>query len=221
MPVLEDQYADSPCEIKTLSNDLLTTAVIQSVKDEYVEITNPGDILPLIHCDTIVKINIFNSKLGFRVLIGKVFLSTDDYMRVVEVQNLADFEKRNFFRIKVSLSAKAYIIEDDLPPDGTLKLFPIHISDLSLSGCFLRSKKAMNKGQKLIINISLPEDISVAVCAVIQREQEVDFPNSRGYGCAFLDISPHQSDILCTYIFNRQREQIRSMREIQENFHNI
>lgn len=221
MPDLDDKYVNSPCEIKTLNNDLLTTAVIQSVKDEYVEITNPGDILPLIHCDTLVKINIFNSRLGFRVLIGKVFLSTDDYMRVIEVQNLTDFEKRNFFRIKVSLGAKAYVIEDDLPRDGNIRLFPIHISDLSLSGCFLRSRRTMELGQKLIININLPDDVNLAVCAVIQREQEVSLPNSKGYGCSFLDISPHQSDILCTYIFNRQREQIRSMREIHENFHII
>lgn len=214
---IDEKFIGSPCELKTMNNDLLSTCVIRAVQDGYVEIVNPTDNLPMIHCDTLVKLNIFNATLGFRVLIGRVYLSDAEFMRIVDVQNLTDFEKRNFFRIRVDLSAKAYIMEDDLPPDGSLKLFPIHINDLSLNGCFIITQKQINIGQKVIININLPDSASMTICAEVQREQEVRYNNSDGYGCSFIDISAHQSDMLCTYIFQLQREQIRNMREMHEN----
>lgn len=214
---VDEKFINSPCELKTMNNDLLSTAVIRTVQDDYIEIVNPSDQLPLIHCDTLVKLNIFNNDLGFRVMIGRVYLSDAGFLRIVDVQNLTDFEKRNFFRIKVNLSAKAYIMEDDLPPDGSLKSFPVHISDISLSGCFIVAKKKIDNGQRIIININLPGDIGMTICAEVQREQEVNYNNSTGYGCSFMDISSHQSDILCAYIFQEQREQIRNMREMQDN----
>lgn len=216
MAAINDLYLNSPCELKTLTNDLLTNAVISEIREDYIQIINHDDVLPVIHCDTMVKINVFNHKHGFVALVGKVYLSTPEFMKIIEVQSLADFERRNFFRIKLNASARAYLIEDDIPPDHNLKLFHVTISDLSLSGCFIKTKKQLKIGQRLVININLLSETSVAFCSEIQREQQVT-PIVFGYGCSFLDSSSKKSDLLCSYIFEKQREQIRNMREAQSN----
>ena len=214
---LDASYRMSPCEIKTMTNDLLTNAVIESVYNDTLEIINQSDKLPVIHCNTTIKINVYNDSLGFKVLVGKVFLSTPDFMRIIEVQNLADYERRNFFRIIISVSCKAYVIEDEIPDDGALKLFPVHVGDISLSGCYIKTKKPLTIAQRLVINFPLSPEKSMALCAEVQRIHR-NGNATTGYGCSFLDISTKQSDFLCGYIFEKQREQIKSMRELHEHY---
>lgn len=213
LPITE-QYLQSPCEVKTISNDLITTGSIRVIRKDTIEVANELDTLPIVHCDTLVKVNVYNNNIGFRVLVGKVFLSTPDFMRIIEVQNLTDFERRDFFRIKVDLTAKAYLIENDVPENGTLHLFTIHVSDLSLGGLFIKTKKKLEVGQRLVVNLVLLDSTSIAFCCEVQREQPITVI-SNGYGCAFLDNSTRQFDLLCKYIFDKQREQIRSTKEAQ------
>ena len=211
---INEQYVQSPCEVKTLSNDLIATGVVKVIQEDYMDIVNTDDVLPLIHCDTPVKINIFNENFGFKVLVGTVFLSTRDFVRIINVQNMADFERRNFFRIRVNLHEVAYLLGDDRNPDNCSETIKIHLLDLSLSGFFMTTKHHLELGQQFLVNLKVSEDANVACCCEVQREQSVSV-NSSGYGCSFVDSSSRQMDLICKYIFAKQREQLRIAKELR------
>ena len=206
---ISEQYLYSMCEIKTLSNKLITTGFLGDILHGAVQISNNTDTLPILHCNTPVKINIYNNTLGFKVLIGKVFLSTSDMMQITNIQSLADFERRNYFRLKVEISTQAYLIEENVP--DMEHALDVIVTDLSLSGIFIATPEHFEAGQKFVTTLPL-YDMSVPFRCQVQREQLVDYSHN-GYGCAFLDSSNRQFDLLCNYIFDKQREQIKMAKE--------
>ncbi len=225
---ISEEYLHSPCEIKTLSNKLISTGFLSNILQESLQMANSMDVLPILHCNTPVKISIYNSTLGFKVLVGKVFLSTPDMMQITDIQNLADFERRNFFRLDVNIDAKAYLIQEDASEedDASKKnhaseeddaseedhLFDITVIDLSLSGFFIATHQHLEAGQMFVTTLTL-YDTNIPFRCQVQREQKVDYSHN-GYGCAFLDSSNRQFDLLCKYIFEKQREQIKLSKNI-------
>ncbi|MBW7573380.1 PilZ domain-containing protein [Caproiciproducens faecalis] len=209
---LSEHYLQSPCEVKTLTNELLTTGAISEVLQASVKIHNNFDILPILHCNMQVKLNIYNETSGFKVLIGKVFLSTPEMMQITDLQALAEFEKRSFFRLKVSIHTQASLLqEDSVSEEEEQRSFDITVTDLSLNGLFIRTTEYLDLGQSFIIMLNL-YDMDIPFCCQVQRVNTVDdFYN--GYGCSFLDNSTRQFDLLSKFIFEKQREQIKNSRE--------
>nr|WP_319488381.1 PilZ domain-containing protein [uncultured Caproiciproducens sp.] len=208
---ISEQYLHSPCEIKTLSNELLTTGIIGDILNGSVQISNNFDIMPILHCNMQVKINIYNHSLGFKVLIGKVFLSTTEMMQITDIQSLADFERRSFFRLKINIPTQATFLQDDSSSDEESKVFDLTVTDLSLSGLFITTREYLDIGQSFILSLKLYE-MDISFCCQVQRINPVDF-SLNGYGCSFLDNSTRQFDLLCKFIFEKQREQIKILRE--------
>ncbi|TQI65474.1 PilZ domain-containing protein [Clostridium sp. KNHs216] len=209
---LSEQYQHSPCEIKTLTNELLATGILSEIRKDSVKIQNSFDILPTLHCNMPVKINIYNESLGFKVLIGKVFLSTSEMMTITDLQSLAEFERRSFFRLKVSIPTRAFLLqEDSSPEEEETKLFGVTVTDLSLSGVFITTREYLDIGQSFIMTLDL-YDMEVTFCCQVQRTEPVNYALN-GYGCSFLDNSTRQFDLLCKFIFEMQREQIKNSRE--------
>lgn len=210
LPIAKE-YLYSPCEIKTLTNRLLATGSLGGILEDALQIVNNLDFLPTLHCNMQVKVSIYNSTLGFKVLVGKVFLSTSDMMQITDIQSLADFERRNFFRLDVSIAAKAFLINEDLSEDKDS--FDITVTDLSLSGIFIHTQQSLEAGHMFVTTLKLSE-LDISFRCQVQREQPVDFPYN-GYGCAFCGSSNRHYDLLCKYIFEMQREQIKFSKNIQ------
>ena len=212
---ISDEYLQSPCEIKDLNNELLTTATINKFVNDDIQIANEYDILPILHCNMPVKINIYNSSLGFKVLIGKVFLSTSDMMQISDLQNLAEFERRDFFRLKVKIKSQGHTIEpeDSNSYEEEIQFFEITVTDISLGGIFILTRERLEIGQQFAICLKLYEIDIVFRCRVQRIQNDDDTYN--GYGCSFVDNSTRQFDLLCKFIFEKQREQIKILRETQ------
>ena len=210
LPVSE-QYVNSLCEMKFMDGTLILLGYIKEITEEGLEIRGREDRLPVVHCNTIVKISLFNSILGFRVLIGKVYLSTEDMIRVVELQSAADFEKRNFFRVKVSLPCSVQpVVEKEKSVS-----FSGSVNDISLGGLFFACGEELNEGDNLIVRLKLYDtDISL-LCKIIRKKSGPDFDSHNGYGCEFLDNTGRQFDLICKYLFDCQREQIRIIKQMQ------
>ncbi len=213
LPISEN-YINSVCEIKTPENRLLGTGILEKITEEAIQICKKDDTLPTLHCDTFVNVHIRHSSLGSKILVGKVFLSTSEMIRIIDVQNLTDFERRNFFRLRVGISTQAYMIksQNEATPAGTnAQLFPVKLTNLSLSGCFVESKKKLEIGDSF--SMSLPLDgARITLNCEIRRKPKSEGRYS-GYGCVFLELTNRQSDLLCQYIFNKQREQIKTARK--------
>ena len=221
---ISEQYLLSPCEVRSMENTPILMGYIKSFVEGGVENAPKQDRLPLIHCNTTVKVSVMNSTLGFRVLIGRVYLSTDSFLRVVDLQNAMDYEKRNFFRVKVSVPAEAFPVPPVAETSGDAhpvsKPVRIKVRDISLSGMLFVSSVSMETGDQLIVNLNLYDTTVSLLCKVV-RKFPVELGTEDGYGCEFLDNSGKQFDLLCRYLFDCQREQIQIMRQYAEETRSI
>lgn len=107
--VIPTEYVSSICEIKTMDNNLIATGIIDEITGEYIEIGIKSGKISATHFATEVKINVFNSRLGFRVLVGNVYTSSMDFIRVIDVNNILDYERRHFFRVDLDLKANVCV----------------------------------------------------------------------------------------------------------------
>jgi hypothetical protein len=219
---ISEQYLNSPCEVCSMENSLILLGYISSFLEDGIQIESKEDKMPIIHCNTPVKIRVMNSKLGFRILVGRVYLSTDSLLRVVEVQDCMDYEKRKFFRVRVDTVAEAIPV----PPvteneENTEPIRPIRVEirDISLSGLFFISGLEMSIGDQLIVNLSIYDTVISLVCKVV-RIIPMELRTKKGYGCEFLDTSGKQFDLLCKYLFDCQRQQIQMMKRYAEELRN-
>ncbi|HEX3018363.1 MAG TPA: PilZ domain-containing protein [Caproicibacter sp.] len=210
---ISEQYLNSPCEIRSMENAPILMGYISAFVDDGIQISSKEDALPLIHCNSTVKISILNSTLGFKVLIGRVYLSTASFIRIVDAQNAMDYEKRNFFRVKVNINSKAFPVTPT--ENGSISQEPIkiHLRDISLSGLFFVSDSNLAVEDKLIVSLNLYNTAVSLLCKII-RKIPVEMGTADGYGCEFLDNTGKQFDLLCKYLFDCQREQIAIMKQI-------
>lgn len=215
LPIPED-YLRSPCEVKAMDNKPILTGYLGWVGEDGIQIANKSDPLPVVHCNTTVKISVFNSDLGFRVLVGKVYLSSPEFIRISDVQTETDYEKRNFFRIKVDIKAEITLEDNEEekknPKEETA--FPVSVRDLSLSGLFFTSPRKLKIDDRLSVRLQLGDACAILKCKVV-RKLAVDRAYEDGYGCEFLNNSGSTGDLLCKFLFDCQREQIRTMKERQ------
>lgn len=209
---ISEQYILSPCEVKTMENVPVLAGYLKKITEEGVQICNRTDKLPTIHCNTTVKVNIFNSALGFKVLIGVVYLSTDELLRVVDLRSAADYEKRNFFRVKVNIPTNAYVLDNESDINAPISCFPINICDLSLSGLSFTCDREFKIDDRLCINLALYGTGLSLLCKVM-RSIPVEPAAGKSFGCEFLDNTGSQFDLLCKYLFDCQREQIRLIKQ--------
>lgn len=212
---ISEQYLRSPCEVKSMDNDPILTGTIAGITDEGIQVAGNDDTLPVIHCNTVVKINIYNKALGFQVLIGKVYLSTEEFIRIVDVQSVADYEKRNFFRVRVDIRTSAVILKDEgsgEEENKPEKPFLVRIRNLSLSGLFFVAEQELKVSDRVVVDLNISGTRLKLLCKVV-RTLPSKLEIAIGYGCEFLGNTGRQFDLLCSYLFDCQREQIRSMKK--------
>lgn len=215
MQPLPKAYELSVCEVKTLDNELLIAGNISKVTDEYVQIgTIKGERLPLIHFDKPLKISIHNAKLGFRVLGGVCYLSTNELLRVVDVDNLQDFERRSFFRVPVAISSKMMCVPDEFDKDqadmGPPEEIPVTVNNISLSGLLFTpadTRRGFLMGDRFVIELPLDKAKMTLNIKICRYEHYSNKP--KRYGCEFYGYTQKQSDQLCAHIFEIEREIIR------------
>lgn len=200
---ISSSYINSICEVKTIKNERIAKATITEINDEYLEVTYCDEI-HLLAPDTRVKISIMNEKLGFKVIVGKVYVGTNNFVRIVEVITLMDFEKRDFFRIIISENALMYkekvsAYESNFTTKPSTNIL---INNISLCGAFFICKEKLNLEDKVYLLIELSRGKEIFPCVIKRITKNED--KSYGYGCQFLDQNQQQNDELYKYIFDKQ-----------------
>lgn len=215
MAVLTDEYRNSVCEIKSMRNDLLTTGRIYSINEDEIEFVHPeDDKMPLLPYNTPVKIGVFNSRHGFRMLAGTVFISTDLFLRVSNLKTLQDFERRGFFRTSVHLESRAYPMvvdkEGEEAVQEEVRPYQIIIEDISLSGLQISCEERKEIGDALAVEVQIFKKKMMFHCRIMRQAKESD--HRHYYGCSFFDQTERQIDDLCYDLFQLQRMEIRKRR---------
>ena len=98
--MLSKEYSGLGCEVTDLNNRLIATGYLDLVGDE-AEVRDTSGNLPILGLNTMVKISVRNSKVGTWVMTGRVYISDRSFLRITELKNCTESEKRRFFRLAV------------------------------------------------------------------------------------------------------------------------
>ncbi len=221
MLALPQEYIGSLCEIKSLSNDLLAEGRIIKIDQGALELAAAGDDrMPLLQYRMPVKLFVYNSRHGTRILVGIIYLSTENFVRAEEVKPLQDFERRGAFRVNTNVSGRLSVLMSDeeqeafsaavaaAPPEEARRILAqssveVKVMDISLTGVRLQSAVALNPGARYLIEFILLE-APMNLCLRVQRLIKMPSGDTQ-YGCTFFDFSERQMDALCKELFQLQR----------------
>ena len=209
---LEKEYAESVCEIKTMDNLMMAIGKVKEVTDKYVKLYSKKKELRIMDFGEVLKVNIFNTRLGFKVIVGNVYTSTKSELSMINVSILTNKERRNFFRVDMNLDAKVIYRKR-----GPSKEADVKVLDMSLSG--LRFKSDLEFSENAIVSIVLkltPNGRGIGkeytfpckIVRIIPNEDE----NMFQYGCMYTGDNEDSSDALCSFLFKKQRESLNSQR---------
>ncbi|MEA5010175.1 MAG: PilZ domain-containing protein [Angelakisella sp.] len=204
---IPQEYKSSICEIKTLENELIAAGIIREITDEYIEITAKSGTMDIVRYGTPLKINVFNHKQGIRVLRGNAYISSVDFIRVVDVVTVLDHERRNFFRVSTNMSAFAQIWLEDADSDpNSIESLNVKVKNLSLGGALIITDRELKSNQQMYLIINLDKQTCRFRCSV--KRIENNSKHGFMYGCKFYEAPDSETSALCAYIFKKQREQI-------------
>ena len=204
---IPEEYTGSLCEIKTMENALIATGRIKEISEKYIKIANKDRDMQIVDFGTLLKINVFNTKLGFRVLVGNVYTSSRFELSIVSIVSLVYCERRNFFRVDMSLDSKVvYTKNANSRTDGDIDIV---IKDMSLSGLRFVSKYSFQVGMLVMVEakLSRKKDTSI-LCKIVRIINEEDSEGYINYGCEIIHGTGDNddTDTLCSFLFQKQRE---------------
>lgn len=205
MLLIPKEYLCSACEVRRQNNQIIAIGFIEEIDEDYVRVgIHKGGLNAEAEKEPI-KINIFNSREGFRSIQGHVSGFNYDYIRLTDVVVLTEAERRNFFRVDITICAIIYF-------DGNNKGIPVNIENISLGGVLLTCSLGLDYQSRFSLQVKLGHIPCLFPCQI----QRILLPDEDGqpirYGCAFLESSGREMDELCTFIFEKQREQLRKTR---------
>lgn len=221
MLALPQEYIGALCEIKSMDNDLLAMGRVIKIDREALEISaEDGERMPLLQYRTPVKLFIHHTREPLRILVGVVYLSTENFARMEEVKPLQDFERRGAFRVNTNVTARLTALMDEdeqdnfdtalasASPEQAEEMlarceFEVRVMDISLTGLRLHSPQAMAQGARYYVEFVLL-DTPMSFCIRVQRLIRMPSGDTQ-YGCIFFDFSQRQMDILCRELFQLQR----------------
>ena len=211
--MLEKDYEGSVCEVKTLKNVFIAAGRIDRIDGTDLEISDPSGPMPLLPYKTPVKISVFNSSLGFRVLAGQVYISNEEYIQVMHTLDFLEYERRRFFRLDIEAPA-VLLVRGEAPdgeevPDGEAtppEEVPVRVKILSLCGAMFESGRRYHVGQALSLRMKLYKSQEEVFQLVIHRGRE--WEGVYTYGAEIVDLSRRAEQNLCAYLFEQQRLQI-------------
>ncbi|MEW4413943.1 PilZ domain-containing protein [Clostridium sp. AN503] len=216
MVYLPDGYVGSSCVMKAKNNDLISMGVLHRIGKNFIDIGSSRNELPTVPYNLLVKVEIYNTQLGFRVLIGRVYLSSPKLARITDLNEATNDERREYFRIStrdqgiiynfMRMDGEAEAEEPDMDYNG----LKVRLVDISLGGLMFRSKEEFRVDDKFNIVIPAMGDTMLFSCEVRRQVERPD--GEYGYGCEFMDMATQQEDLLYRYILKRQSDQLRRIR---------
>ena len=213
MNPIDERYLGNVCEIRSFANELIGIGVIREVGEDFITIGARDSELRLFNTFQKIKLNIFNSKVGFTVIICEVLASTRKMLRVVSPIKIVDHERRQGFRVAVDLHARISISRERLESGDYDDLQVVWIKDMSICGLKIHSDKKYILGQVVWLTFELDERTRLTVKAQFVRDNDVEGDGDmREYGIKLLFDREEDSDKLCSYLFKAQREQSQKIR---------
>lgn len=211
---IDREYAESVCEIKTMNNQLMAIGKIKEVTERYLKLYNRKKEFRIMDFGEALKVNIFNTSLGFKVVMGNVYTSTKSELSMINVSVIAEKERRHFFRVDMDIDAKLIYRKR-----GPSKEADIKVLDMSLSGLRFKSDLEFSEGAIVSVVIKLTPNgrgngkeytFPCEIVRIIPNEDQ----NMYQYGCQYMGDHEESSDALCSFLFKKQRESLNENRNL-------
>ncbi len=197
---LLDGYVGSSCVIKAKNNDLISMGVLHRIGKNFIDVGSSRNELPGIPYNLLIKLEIYNTQLGFKVLMGRVYLSSPKLVRIVELSEATNDERREYFRISTDMG------EESEDYNG----LKVRLVDISLGGLMFCTREEFKVNDRFNIVIPAMGDSMLFICEVRRRVERPE--GGYGYGCEFMEMATKQEDLLYRYILRRQGDQLRRIR---------
>ena len=206
--IIDERYVGSTCEIRSFANELLSIGIIDKIDDEFISVSPHGDRLRLFNTSAKIKLNIFNSKAGFAVLLGEVLTSSSFQLKIVEPLKIIDHERRSGFRVEVDLWAKISMSNNFTEDSDNIQV--IYVNDVSICGLRAFSDKIYNINQIFWLELTIENTKIITEVQVMRKSEKVAMKKNNvdyyEYGIKMINLRPEDDDKLCSYLFKRQRE---------------
>lgn len=212
---LSEEYVGSSCVVKAKNNELITLGVLRRIGKAYIDIGNFRNKSPMLPYREPVKIEVYHARLGFRVMNGQAYLSSGKLLRLIELKESAEDERREFFRVGTGDAGIIYNCmrgEERLDIGGPAGYngLKIRLVDISLGGLMFVSKEHFEVGDRFSIVIPAMKESMLYACQVRRVVERPD--GTTGYGCKLMDMEIKQEDLLHRYLLKRQRDQLQKIR---------
>lgn len=204
-PILDARYLNSLCEVISDQNDLLNYARVAEIAPGSVTLkpTREGLVLTALYFDTPVKINIYNTGLGFKVLSGVVGKSSSRELRVIDTQILIEADRRQFFRIRVYSPARLEPMGEEEP-----RVLRANLEDLSLCGLQFSTPEVFEKDSRHRVTFDL-EGFRLSLKCEVKRIVEMEARKGEkvfGYGCSLMELRPNEENVLHKLLLRLQQQ---------------
>ena len=199
---LSGKYVGSFAELTTMDNRLLTSGKVLLVGEDMVEVSNGFRSAAIRAIDDCVKLSIKSNRLPPIFLKGTIYLPNFDNFRLVNIDVLSENDNRNFFRLAVD--------DDIYVTTADNQVVSSKMLDISLGGALIQSTARLIVGDQ--INVTIPNkntnfEIKSTVLRALPHTESLT-----NYGISFSGITPKQSDMLCEFLFARQKEEINRLK---------
>lgn len=206
---VSEKYLNSVCKVRSMENILLTAGHIVEITNNEITIRNESDLPNIIQFNKTVRLSILNDKLGFLTVIGTVFTCTTKLLKLVDLKEVNQFEKRSFFRLGVALNGIiTYPVESEAEDPTKCVSHKVVIQNVSLSGVLFTSTFPLQINDRISIQIFTPFGKLVFNCRVCRIVLSESGENHR-YGCEFDKYPEKAGDALWKYMLLKEREDIR------------
>ncbi len=200
---LSQQNLYKICKILTTDGDIIATGRISKIEENSVKISNKAGEMPVLDSNTIIKFLVHKDEEDDEVFVALVNSSTEHSVSLKNIELLTNIEKRECFRVSVSMATKCY------PDNGSggldeSKAFKVKVRDLSLRGTLIITGEDLEENDKIYIVLPL----SKTEIFKLTVKRKITYLDSVGYGCEFDKYGYTQEDVLCQFVFEEQRKLI-------------
>lgn len=201
--LIDEEYRFANCELRTINNDLLTKGKIIKIGSDFLEISNELGSTSLNRYEKRVKVIINHAYLESKVIEGDLYIPTMEFFRVIDTKTVMEKEQRNFFRVNVNIDAVAGVGPRG---GGPIKKYPVIINDLSLNGALMITTTIIAQRAKIELTFEIDNNELILDGQVVRCRLNSD--NMYCYGIRFIDIDNANSNLICQYLFKKQKEVI-------------
>jgi len=201
--LIAEEYRFANCELRTISNDLLTKGKIIKIGSDFLEISNELGSTSLNRYEKRVKVIINHAYLESKVIEGDLYIPTMEFFRVIDTKTVMEKEQRNFFRVNVNIDA---IVGVGPRGGGPIKKYPVVINDLSLNGTLMITNTIIAQRTKIELTFEIDKIELILDGQVVRCRLNSD--NLYCYGVRFIDMDNTNTNLICQYLFKKQKEVI-------------